>query len=450
MKRIETLLRQTIGLDAASIGSTLIHRAVRSRMRGIGVRKVEDYEELVRKSATEWHELVELVLVAETWFFREPEQFTYLTRVAMGHWLPKHRAGIFRILSLPCSSGEEPYSLVMALRDAGLPADRLRVDAVDISTRALARASQGVYRKNSFRGHNLIFRDRYFQASKEGFVLHPVIREAVNFYAANLLSDDFAPTRESYDCIFCRNLLIYFDRATQRTAVEKIARLLRPGGVLFVGPAEQPLVADHGFISADTRKVFAFHKTAPHAPYIIVPRSVRPKPHKPAALVRPTHLNSALHRPMAHISTTPEPALSAQPDDLASARELADAGRLEEAARICEARLRQRFDCAECISFWGSCATRRAMPRPLSVIGGHFICSRITTRPSCKWRCSPRKTGTSPGPVRFATARNGSRAASDWIHEHARIAQRRFARHHRRGKTRARGKRRVRRLCLLE
>lgn len=351
MKRIETLLRQTIGLDACSIGPTLIHRAVRSRMRSIGVRKVEDYEELIQKSPAEWHELVESVLVAETWFFREPEQFAYLVRVAVGEWLPKHRTGLYRVLSVPCSSGEEPYSLAMALREAGFPADRLRLDAVDISSRALARAVHGVYRKNSFRGQNLDFRDRYFQSSKEGFVLSPAVRTAVNFHTANLLSDDFAPAKESYDCIFCRNLLIYFDPATQQKTLKKIERLLRPGGVLFVGPAEQPLVRDHALVSANTHKTFAFRKSAPHAPHVIVPRTHRTRVHKPHSAARPSAVNGGSHRPAVQAHPAPPPAppkpAAVAPDDLDLARQFANAGNLAEATRVCEAHLRKRADCAE-------------------------------------------------------------------------------------------------------
>ncbi len=349
-------MRQTIGLDAASIGSPLIHRAVRTRMRGIGVRKIEDYVELLQKSPSEWDELVESVVVAETWFFRDPEQFTFLVRFVIQEWLPKHRKESFRVLSLPCSSGEEPYSLVMALRDAGLPAGRLRVDAVDLSARALARALKGVYRKNSFRGQNLEFRDRYFQSTKDGFTLDPSVREPVHFYSANLLGGEFLPVKESYDCVFCRNLLIYFDPATQKRALAKIERLVRPGGVLFVGPAEQPLVTDHNFTSANTHKAFAFRKKAPHSPHVIVPRSNRVKSHK-ALPGRVAPVNGHAHRPALHahnsVVATPPKAHLPEPEDLEVARQYVSAGQLEEATQICQAHLHRRSDCAEAYYIMG-------------------------------------------------------------------------------------------------
>jgi chemotaxis protein methyltransferase WspC len=351
MKEIENLLRQTVGLDAASIGSPLINRVVRSRMRGIGVRKVEDYAELLGKSQAEWNELVESLVVAETWFFREPEQFAFLASHIITQWLPKHRTETFRILSVPCSSGEEPYSLVMALRDTGLPVSRLRIDAVDISSRALTRAMAGVYRKNSFRGKELAFRDHYFQTTKEGFVLDASIRSAVNFYAANVLGDEFLPPKESYDCIFCRNLLIYFDRATQKRALTKIEKLLRPGGLLFVGPAEPPLLDGHHFVSANANKAFAFFKLAPHSPHAIVPRSHRAKSQKLPGTPRLGSINGSTrrvaHHPHVAVTAIPPKPHVEESHDLEVARQLADSGKLKEAAQICEAHLRKRNDSAE-------------------------------------------------------------------------------------------------------
>jgi chemotaxis protein methyltransferase WspC len=145
----------------------------------------------------------------------------------------------------------------MALLDAGVPAGRFQIDAADISSRALERGRQGIYRKNSFRGEDLSFRDRHFQASKEGYVLRPEIRHNVSFYKWNVVAEDFPFSQGSYDFIFCRNLLIYFDRATQQSALRRIERMLSPSGTLFVGPAELPLVLDHGFVSAGIPMAFA-------------------------------------------------------------------------------------------------------------------------------------------------------------------------------------------------
>src|ERR1035437_5557737 len=191
MKRFEHLLRKTIGLDAESIGSTSIQRAVRLPMRGLGLRRLEGYEQLLDRSRAEWNELVESVIVTETWFVRDPALPAAFVRHVLEEWLPAHPAAPMRLLSIPCASGEEPYSLVMALLDAGVAPERFQIEAVDISARALARVERGVYGKNSFRGKDLAFRDRYFQPSKEGFVLDPAVRHCVRFCRGNLLRADF-------------------------------------------------------------------------------------------------------------------------------------------------------------------------------------------------------------------------------------------------------------------
>src|SRR5437867_5180284 len=223
MMQIEQLLREKMGLDAASIGSSLIQRTVRLRMKGLGLKEPYDYKQFLLGSPAEWKELIESVVVTETWFFRDREPFSALVRLVLDHWAPAHPTGTVRLLSIPCSSGEEPYSMAMALLDAGLSGPRFQIDAVDISGRILVRAKRGVYGKNSFRGKDLAFRDRYFKPAKDGFVLDPKIRNAVRFRQDNILSATCLAGEAKYDFIFCRNLLIYFDRPTQQKALAKLA-----------------------------------------------------------------------------------------------------------------------------------------------------------------------------------------------------------------------------------
>lgn len=251
MTRIENLLRQRIGLDAASIGSGAIARVVRLRMKNLGLSEMEAYERVVSSSKQEWDELVESLVVTETWFFRDLSPFSAFARLVAENWLPQHSGTTLRILSVPCSSGEEPYSIAMTLTDARVPASRSHIEAVDISARALKSARRGVYGKNAFRGNNLTFRDRHFQKTPEGYTLNSGIRKQVHFYQGNLLSDTFSTRYCSYDFIFCRNLLIYLNDAARKGVLQTIHRLLAPAGYLFVGPAEIPLAVDNGFLSVD-------------------------------------------------------------------------------------------------------------------------------------------------------------------------------------------------------
>lgn len=343
MHRIESLLRKEIGLDAASIGSALIERTIRLRMKQHGLKHIEGYRSLLDSSPDELRELIEAVVVTETWFFRDREPFNVLVHLALSQWLPQHSAGTFRVLSVPCSSGEEPYSIAMALLDAGVLDARFMIDAVDISANALARAQRAVYGKNSFRGRELAFRDRHFQPTSEGYQLNPSVRGAINFRRANLLDDGFFPGSAPYDFIFCRNLLIYFDRATQALALEKLHRLLAEDGVLFVGPAEMPLASEGGFVSANFPLAFACRKSNGEPPR--PRRARRQEPGQlPTADAHPAIAKqNGTQRidPAESHSPNVAPVPAAVPDTLEAARQLADTGQLVEAVALCEAHLAQ-------------------------------------------------------------------------------------------------------------
>ena len=330
MKCIEDRLRETIGLDAACVGAGMVQRAVRQRMRSLGLKRPEDYLRFLQRSRAELQELIESVVVTETWFFRDPEPIAAFVRLVLEDWLPAHNAAALRVLSLPCSSGEEPFSLVMALLDAGVPADRFEIEAVDISARALARAGRGVYGRNSFRGKDLAYRDRYFHPYAEGFVLDPAVRRCVHFYQGNFLNNAFLTGRGSYDFIFCRNLLIYLDPLMRRKALEKIERLLAPGGCLFVGPVEQPLAIEGGFVTAGIPLAFAYRKASHGAR--------RPRLASPAEASGATPKLQRARRLLLPAPTSVPPSIRT---DLETARRMADAGRLKEAAEICEAHLRE-------------------------------------------------------------------------------------------------------------
>ena len=248
--RFERLLKSRIGLDASSVGSAVIERAVRQRMSGLALHDEDEYWMRLNGSPGEVQALIEAVVVPETWFFRYPESFTTLARLAFER-LPSLGGGrALRILSLPCSTGEEPYSIVMALLDAGLSEYLFEVDALDVSARVIERASLGVYGRNSFRGDELGFRDRHFSEVAEGYQLAEQVRRKVRFRCGNLLDPGLLAGEAPYDFVFCRNLLIYFDRPTQSEVVEVLKRLLRSDGAMFIGPAEASLLSQHGIFFA--------------------------------------------------------------------------------------------------------------------------------------------------------------------------------------------------------
>lgn len=345
--QIEDLLKRVTGLEAESVGHSAVKRAVQARAAACEI-DVHVYLQRLRTSDVELQALIDAVVVPETWFFRDSAAFAALTRMAHADWLSIDSRETLRLLSLPCSTGEEPYSMAMALLDAGFPAERLRIDAVDISTRALAQAKRGVYGKNSFRGAELGFRERYFDATAAGQLVRDSVRMMVDFQCANLFAVDFLPDVAVYDMIFCRNLLIYFGDATQTRAINVLQRLLKPEGVLFVGPAEAGLLLNRSFKSAKVPLAFAFRKPqavacAPQATCAPVSHrhASRPKLATAAAVTRILPLSSAVQIAARHSAQA-----AAQPDPvplesgLEQASGLADQGRLVEAAQCCEEHLR--------------------------------------------------------------------------------------------------------------
>ena len=129
LAKFEELLKQSMGLDVASVGSSTVARAVQVRASACGLDDVRTYWQFVSASPKELQALTEAVVVPETWFFRDRAAFAAMARMTLNEWLPSNPEGVLRLLSLPCSSGEEPYSIAMALLDAGFPSKRYRIDA---------------------------------------------------------------------------------------------------------------------------------------------------------------------------------------------------------------------------------------------------------------------------------------------------------------------------------
>jgi chemotaxis protein methyltransferase WspC len=280
--RFESWLSQETGIDARSLGVNALERAVLERVRvhaantsgkpgtptghanpdtheNTDAAAIETYWQHLNASPDERLALIEALVVPETWFFRDREAFVTLARLA-NEKLARDAARVLRVLSVPCSSGEEPYSAAMALLDAGIGADRFVIDAMDISARVIDLAQQAVYGRNSFRGGELEFRERHFSAQDHGWLLNERVRASVRFSQANLFDAPLdGGTR--YDFIFCRNVLIYFRRDAQDRAIHLLDARLADGGMIFVGPAETGLMMRHTLSSARIPLAFAFQRT---------------------------------------------------------------------------------------------------------------------------------------------------------------------------------------------
>lgn len=324
---IETMLRQKIGLDANSIGSRTIARAVDARRLACALPDQASYLHRLQTSAQELEELIESVVVPETWFFRDKEPFIYLSQYVKTEWL-KANTTILRVLSVPCSTGEEPLSIAMTLLDSGLTAHQFCIDAVDISKCALLKAQQGIYSKRSFRGGDgLSAQGRYFQEVAGGYQVRPFVRERVKFMHGNLLKPDFL-SQSKYQIIFCRNLLIYLDYAARTQALQALDRALALGGLLFLGAAETAQITAKHFTPIRHRFAFAYRKANP-APVSDV---------KPKTITGAAKVNAPDTKPPP-LPQFAQPVRTQPLSKLEIAKQLADRGQLAEAVANCESYL---------------------------------------------------------------------------------------------------------------
>ncbi|OEU71617.1 MAG: chemotaxis protein CheR [Desulfovibrio sp. S3730MH75] len=252
LEPFKKILKRAMGLAPDSLGKSGVKHALQVRMRELGCDEAE-YLNVLRNDEREVAELVEEVVVPETWFFRDTKPFELLSETAVSC-----RKDSFKVLSAPCSTGEEPYSVAMALMGAGLPKTRIRVDAVDISTRALDKAKKGVYTENSFRSALPSYAEGCFEKKEQVRILTDRVRNIVNFYPGNIV-EGCLPLGQ-YDAIFCRNLIIYLDNNSRECLVKLFSEKLKLGGLLFVGHAEALPIFNKYFTPVRRPGVFAFKK----------------------------------------------------------------------------------------------------------------------------------------------------------------------------------------------
>lgn len=351
-QRFFDFLKERIGLDVTSVGPAIIERAVRQRTTLSQAAHSDEYWQLLQGSRDEQQALIEAVIVPETWFFRYPESFATLGKLARKRLDELNNMRALRILSLPCSTGEEPYSIAMALLDAGLKPHQFKVDGMDVSPLSVDKARRALYGKNSFRGQDLDFRERHFTAEQDGHRVSEAVREQVRLQAGNVLDPTLLASEPPFDFVFCRNLLIYFDQPTQQQVFAVLKRLTHVDGVLFIGPAEGSLLGRLGMRSIGIPQSFAFSRHNDPAPEPLSLPTATPLPVRqplrspPPPPVRP--------RPFASVAPLPVSSKSANPDAatlLANIAALANEGKSAEARAACEQFLRSHEPVAQ-VFYW--------------------------------------------------------------------------------------------------
>jgi chemotaxis protein methyltransferase CheR len=245
--RLRALVYDEAGINLGSEKKAMLEGRIRRRLKELAIHSYGEYCDYLFSGEGLRDELVHLIDVVttnKTDFFREPRHFDFLTATAVPEFLASNSARRpMLIWSAACSTGEEPYTLALVLSEYGLthPGFTFKIIATDISTTVLKKASLGIYSADAVRPVPQALKVKYFMRGRESSVervrVVPELRRLVEFRRLNFMDSDYG-IQEKFDAIFCRNVIIYFDRPTQQSILGKITQRLQPRSYLFMGHAE--------------------------------------------------------------------------------------------------------------------------------------------------------------------------------------------------------------------
>ena len=247
--RFAKLIYTHCGIKMPPQKRSMLEARLRKRLRALGLPSYEKYREYLFSKDGMVEELINMIDVVttnKTDFFREPRHFDYMVQNALPTLIPETGAGIerpLRIWSAGCSTGEEPYTIAMFLDDFSWVNKQLEFEilATDISTQVLEKAMLGIYHSSKIEPVPDYYRKKYLLKNRNSEIpqvrIVPKLREKIRFARVNFMEEAF-DVGEQKDIIYCRNVIIYFDRATQERFLDRLCRCLRRGGFLFMGHSE--------------------------------------------------------------------------------------------------------------------------------------------------------------------------------------------------------------------
>ena len=244
--RLCKLIYAEAGIHLGTERKTMLEVRIKRRLKILNLQSYSEYCDYLfghQGLKDEITHLIDVVTTNKTDFFREPKHFNYLADHALPELTERIGGRPFLIWSAGCSTGEEPYTMAIVLSEYALahPGFRFRIMASDISNIVLAKAEMGVYTNDVVAPVQPLLRQKYFMRSREPGSEHvrvvPELRRSIEFRRLNFMDADYGVS-EKLDAIFCRNVIIYFDRATQKRILLKLSNCLHPGGYMFVGHAE--------------------------------------------------------------------------------------------------------------------------------------------------------------------------------------------------------------------
>jgi chemotaxis protein methyltransferase CheR len=246
-KKLSEFIYRGYGIKMPEVKRIMLQSRLQKRLKELKMSSFKEYVQYVFSDEGQENEVIHMIDVVstnKTDFFREPIHFDFLTSQA----LPEFMAGatsprLIKIWSAGCSSGEEPYTIAIVLQEFKNrnPLIDYRITATDISTRILRSAVDAIYKENRIEGIPLNMKRQYFLKSKDRVAptvrVIPELRQRVSFERLNFMDNSYSIS-ETFDIVFCRNVLIYFDRETQEKVINKLCSKLRPGGIFFLGHSE--------------------------------------------------------------------------------------------------------------------------------------------------------------------------------------------------------------------
>lgn len=242
-KQFTDLIYDECGVSLSVDKRLFLESRLKKRMDELGIKNGQEYFAFVTGVKSKYHELptlLDALMICETSFFRNAPQFDLFSQTVLPEVIArKEQVGsrLLRVWSAGCSTGQEPYSAAISMLEAVRyqPDWTLRVFASDLSFTALERAQNGIYRADQMKSVAPHLTRKYFHQENSNFVVNDEVKRRVTFDYHNLKNDNGL---RNLDVIFCRNVMIYFDREEQQRLVNRFANCLMPGGYLFIGHAE--------------------------------------------------------------------------------------------------------------------------------------------------------------------------------------------------------------------
>jgi chemotaxis protein methyltransferase CheR len=244
-RKIQSFVKTKVGISLSDQKATMVRGRLHKRLNELGMSSFSEYYRYLNSPAGEEEitSFISAISTNVTSFFRSPHHWAYLKEHLGELFLSKTKKKI-RIWSAACSSGEEPYSIMIFLRENLKDFDSwdIKILATDISHKALSKAIQGEYRQKDVDGMQRAIIHRNFTERKTpmGLVydIDPALKSKVIFRTFNLVNDDFSVFKFHFDIVFCRNVMIYFDSPTRKALISKFAKVLEKGGTFIIGDSE--------------------------------------------------------------------------------------------------------------------------------------------------------------------------------------------------------------------